>query len=68
MCDKINAIKVKQFMESNRLTKARLCKLCGFSMVTLNKMLNGQINLYVQAPFKLARYMRISISELFSDE
>ena len=60
-----NIERIMGFMKENNLSKRKFCKLCGFSMTTLNKVLNDDLSLRSPVLLKLSRAMNVEIKELF---
>ena len=60
----IDIDKIKNYIYSNNLTKAKFCKLSKLSISTLNRIFNGQ-NFKTIALFKIAKTMGIQVHQLF---
>lgn len=61
----INTDLIKNYMKENRLTKTEFCKLCGLSKSSLNKVLNGNLNIYISTLFKVSKAINVKFSEIF---
>ena len=56
---------IENFMSEKKLSKVGFCKECKISVATLNKILRNNDNLRIIALFKIAKVMKINISDLF---
>lgn len=61
----INIEMIETFRKNNNLTKKDFCKLCRISYSTYQKILKGK-NFRLLALFKIARILKIDISQIFS--
>lgn len=55
-------------MKEHNLSKSKFCKLCGFGMTTLNKILNDDHSLRLNVLRKLSKTMDIEIKDIFSEQ
>lgn len=60
MKDFINKKIIKEFMEENKLSKNKFCKLCGISVSTFNRIISNG-NFRLSALFKIARVMDVQL-------
>lgn len=57
---------INRFLGENNITKTKFCKGCGISYSTLRKLEKQDfMNLTLIPVFKIARFMKIHIKELF---
>lgn len=61
----INTDLIKNYMKENKLTKSDFCKLCGLSNGSLNKVLNGNLNIFISTLFKISITINVKFSEIF---
>ena len=64
MNNAVNTTIINSYIEANKLSKAKFCKLCKISIYAFNKIMTGQdfdiINI-----FRIAKAMNIRVCELF---
>ena len=56
---------VFNFRWKNNLTKTQFCKECKISFNSFKKFENNDLTLRISSVFKMAKYMKVHISELF---
>ena len=55
---------IDNYLKENKISKTRLCKLCGISPYTLKKILNNE-NYEISALFKIAKVIEIQVYQMF---
>ena len=63
----IDVQKIKDFMAENNLTKIQFCKECRISRETLEKILKDCYESKILAIFKIAKFMKCPIKDLFCE-
>ena len=61
----IKVEKILQFIKDRGISKTKFCKECGVSYQCLKKILSDNLNFYADAIFKIARFMKLNVYELF---
>ena len=57
---------IKEFMSDHELTKSSFSKACGISILTLEKVLRGDTNLYIPSLTKIAKFIGVRLNDLFA--
>lgn len=68
MSSSFNKKIILDFMKEHNLSKSKFCKLCGFGMTTLNKILNDDHSLRLNVLRKLSKTMDIEIKDFFTKQ
>ncbi|MCI8499431.1 MAG: helix-turn-helix transcriptional regulator [Clostridia bacterium] len=55
-------------MKDKNLSKSKFCKLCGFGMTTLNKIMNDDYSIHIDVLGKLSKTMNVEIKDLFTKQ
>ena len=53
-----------EYMNKNNLSKTQFCKQCNISIYTLNKMLNGNLNINSLLGLKVCKLLNIKFNDL----
>ena len=61
----IDVQKIKDFMEENHLTKIQFCKECRIGRETLEKILKDCYESKILAIYKISKFMKCPIKDLF---
>ena len=56
--------KIRDYIKENNLTKQKFCTMSKIGNKTLNKILNGDIDISIKILIKIARAMEIELAEL----
>ena len=59
---------ILDFMKDKNLSKSKFCKLCGFGMTTLNKIMNDDYSIHIDVLGKLSKTMNVEIKDLFAKQ
>lgn len=59
---------IVKYIKDNNLSKSEFAKRCKISIGVLNKILSNKINFKTNALFKVARYLKVEVVELLTDE
>ncbi len=57
---------IENFIKENNLSKSKFCKMCKISQSTLNKIMTNNENFRIIALFKIARFLKIQVFEMFN--
>ena len=57
---------IETFIKDNNLSKSKFCKMCKISQSTLNKIMTNNENFRIIALFKIARFLKIQVFEMFN--
>ena len=57
---------IENFIKDNNLSKSKFCKMCKISQSTLNKIMTNNENFRIIALFKIARFLKIQVFEMFN--
>ncbi len=63
----INIGLIGNFIETNKLSKTKFCKLCKISYGTMQKIFLNKYNFKINSLFKIARIMKIEVCKLFTN-
>ena len=64
-----NTIKTEiigKYMNENKLSKTKFCKMCKISPSTLNKIMTNDDNFGIIALFKIARVIEVQVYQIFN--
>ncbi len=56
---------IARYLNANKISKTKFCKLCGISLCTLEKVINNN-NYRINALFKVAKLVKVQVNQLFS--
>ena len=62
----VNTNTIYLYIHEHGITKTKFCEMCKISLSTLNKVLNGEVNVRVDILFKIAKVLQIEIHEMFN--
>lgn len=57
---------IDEFMENNKMSKSKFCKVCKISLSSLNKLMTNSLNISVVVLFKIAKILNIEVYQLIS--
>lgn len=56
---------IEKYMNENKLSKTKFCKICRISPSTLNKIMTNDDNFGIIALFKIARVIKVQVYQMF---
>ena len=56
---------IEKYLQENKLSKTKFCKICKISPGTFKKIMNNDSNFNLIALFKIARVLKIHVCEIF---
>ncbi len=62
---KINTKLILDYLQENKMSKSKFCKLCKISNVTYEKMMTGSLDFGVVSLFKVATVLNRQMHEMF---
>ncbi len=57
---------IEKYMNENKLSKTKFCKICKISPITLNKIMTNDDNFGIIALFKIARVIKVHVYQMFN--
>lgn len=57
---------IENFIKDNNLSKSKFCEMCKISQSTLNKIMTNNENFRIISLFKIARFLKIQVFEMFN--
>lgn len=57
---------IEKYMNENKLSKTKFCKMCKISPSTLNKIMTNDDNFGIIALFKIARVIKVQVYQMFN--
>ena len=57
---------IEKYMNENKLSKTKFCKICKISPSTLNKIMTNDDNFGIIALFKIARVIKVQVYQMFN--
>ena len=57
---------IEKYMNENKLSKTKFCKICRISPSTLNKIMTNDDNFGIIALFKIARVIKVQVYQMFN--
>lgn len=57
---------IEKYMNENKLSKTKFCKMCKISPSTLNKIMTNDDNFGIIALFKIARVIEVQVYQIFN--
>ena len=58
---------IESYLNANKISKTKFCKLCGISYCTLEKIRNNK-NYRIGALFKIAKVVKIQVYQMFGKD
>ncbi len=58
---------IKDYIRTNNLTNSEFCKLCNIRILTLERILNDDIHVELNAILRISRILKIRLCEMFYD-
>lgn len=58
--------KILNYIIANKLSKKQFCLLCNIDISCLNRILSGNVNIYLRNVVKICKTIHIKISELYT--
>ncbi len=56
---------IKDYIRTNNLTNSEFCKLCDIPILTLERILNDDIHVELNAILRISRILKIRLCEMF---
>ena len=57
---------IEKYMNENKLSKTKFCKMCKISPSTLNKIMTNDDKFVIIALFKIARVIKVQVYQMFN--
>ena len=57
---------IEKYINENKLSKTKFCKICKISPSTLNKIMTNDDNFGIIALFKIARVIKVQVYQMFN--
>ena len=57
---------IEKYMNENKLSKTKFCKMCKISPSTLNKIMTNDDKFGIIALFKIARVIKVQVYQMFN--
>lgn len=58
---------IKDYIRTNNLTNSEFCKLCDIPILTLERILNDDIHVELNAILRISRILKKRLCEMFYD-